>query len=60
MWLMDIAIFFVCLHKESLPSQKLFDEWITKIWRSKLGIQVSFFRMVQKGIFVVFFKSHGI
>jgi len=29
------------------------------IWTKKLGIHYSFYRMIQPGIFVIFFKSHA-
>lgn len=57
--LRNIAIFFVCMHNNSLPSRKNFDDWVENVWGKKLGIHVSFYRMIQKGLFVVFFRSHN-
>jgi hypothetical protein len=48
--LKDIAIFFVCLESDSLPSRKFFDDWIANVWGRKLGIHVTFCRRIQKGI----------
>lgn len=46
--LKDIAIFFVSLENDSLPSRKFSNEWIANVWGRKLGIHVSFCRMIQK------------
>ena len=58
-WLKNIVVFFACLDKEFFPSQKFFDEWVANVWGKKLGIHVTFCRMVHKGLFVVFVKSHN-
>lgn len=57
--LRNIAIFFVCMDKESLPLWNFFDDWIANVWGKKLGIHVNFCRMIQKGLFVIFLKSHN-
>ena len=57
--LKSIAIFFVCLDKEAMPARKFFDDWLASVWGKKLGIYVTYCRMIQKGLFVVFLKSHN-
>ena len=54
--LKSIAIFFICLDKEALPARKFFDDWLASVWGKKLGIYVTYYRMIQKGLFVIFLK----
>lgn len=58
--LKNIVIFFVCMDMKFLPARKFLDDWIGNIWGKKLGINVSFSRIVQKGLFVIFFKNHAV
>ena len=46
--LKSIAIFFVCLDKEFMPTKKKFDDWLATVWGKKLGIYVTYCRMIQK------------
>lgn len=52
--LKNIAIFFVCLDLNSLPSRKFLDDWLNVVWGKKFGLHVSFCIMIRKGIFVIF------
>ena len=54
-----IAIFFVCLDKEFMSARNFFDDWLAIVWGKKLGIYVTYFHMIQKGMFVVFLKNHN-
>ena len=54
----SIAFFFVCMDVKFLPARKYLDDWINNVWGKKLSIVVSFNRMIQKGMFVIFFKNH--
>ena len=57
--LRNVAIFFVCLDANALPSRKFFDEWLNAVWGKKFGFHVNFCRMIQKGLFVIFLKTHN-
>ena len=57
--LKSIVIVFVCLDKEAMLARKFFDEWLASFWGKKLGIYVTYYRMIQKGLFVVFLKNHN-
>ena len=35
-----------------------FDDWLATVWGKKLGIYVTYCRMIKKGMFVVFLKNH--
>ena len=57
--LKSIAVFFVCMDVKFLLARKYLDDWINNVWGKKLGIVVNFSRMIQKGLFVIFFKNHA-
>ena len=57
--LKSIAVFFVCMDVKFLPAREYLDDWINNVWGKKLGIVVNFSRMIQKGLFVIFFKNHA-
>ena len=55
----SIAVFFVCMDVKFLPTRKYLDDWINNVWGKNLGIVVNFSRMIQKRLFVIFFKNHA-
>ena len=57
--LKSIAVFFVCMDVKFLLTRKYLDDWINNFLGKKLGIVVNFSRMIQKGLFVIFFKNHA-
>ena len=40
-------------------ARKFLDDWLNKVWGKKLGIAISFSRMIQRGMFVIFLKTHA-
>lgn len=56
--LKNIVIFMVIVDVNRLLARKFFDNWVVNVWQKKLGICVSFYRMVQKGVFLMFLKDH--
>jgi hypothetical protein len=38
---------------------KFLDDWLNAVWGKKFGLHVNFCRMIQKGLFVIFLKSHN-
>ena len=58
--LKNVAILFSCMDSNSFPSCEFFNEMQENIRVEKLGIFVSFCRMMYKGLFIIVFKSHGI
>lgn len=56
--LRDTTIFFATVDVDKCPARKFIDDWIRNVWNTKLGYLVSFYRLIQKGLFVIFFKDH--
>ena len=44
--LRNIAIFFVYLDVNALPSRKFFDDWLNVVWGKKFRFYVNFCRMI--------------
>lgn len=51
------AIFFAAMDPEKVPARKYMDEWFKNVWEKKLGFHFYYCRMVQKGLFVIFFNN---
>lgn len=56
--LQDVAIFFAITNVDKCPSRKFLDDWMKNVWIKKLDFNFSFCTMIQKGLFVIFFKDN--
>lgn len=56
--LKNSAIFFACVDVDKCPPRKFMDDFFYNYWNLKLGLQISFCRQIQKGLFVIIFNSH--
>ena len=57
--LRNIAIFFVCLNANAFPSHKFLDDWLNVVWGKRVILHVNFYRMIHKGLFIIFLKTHN-
>ena len=55
--LRNTAIFFSAIELDKVPARKFLDDWFYNFWNLKLGYQISFCRQIQRGLFVLFFKT---
>lgn len=55
--LKNYAIFFAAVDIDRCPARKFLDDWFYNYWNLKLGHSISFCRQLQKGLFVIFFKT---
>lgn len=56
--LKDSDIFFAYVDVDKCPPRKFMDDWFYNYWNLKLGLRFSFYRQLQKGLFIIFFNSH--
>ena len=53
--LQDCAIFFAVVDSSRFPSRNFLNDWFHKVWGQKQGFHFTYCRMLQKGLFIVFF-----
>ena len=53
--LQDCAIFFAVVDSSRVPSRNFLNDWFHKVWGQKLGFHFTYCRMLQKGLFILFF-----
>lgn len=52
--LRNTTTFLTCMDVNNLPTHNFFDKWLNLIWGKKLGIHITFCRMIQQGLFIIF------
>ena len=53
--LQDCAIFCAAVDSSRVPSRNFLNDWFHKVWGQKLGFHFTYCRMLQKGLFILFF-----
>lgn len=56
--LKEVAVFFA-IDTAKIPARKYLDGWFNNVWTNKLDIQLTFCKMIKRGIFIVFLKDHN-
>lgn len=56
--LRDTAIFFSAIEIDKCPPRKFMDDWFHHYWNNKLGLHISFYRQIHKGLYVILFVNH--